>query len=54
MSPFKFQVKVYHEDIDRGGVVYYANSGTRLDDLLSVTVKMMQKKKTHLWCMNTA
>ena len=25
MNPFKFQVRVYYEDTDRGGVVYYAN-----------------------------
>lgn len=90
MSPFQFQLRVYYEDTDRGGVVYYANylryferarsewlrslgvnqerlaavegigfvvaraeidfkSGARLDDLLSVTVKMMEKKKTYLW-----
>ncbi len=90
MSPFQFQVRVYYEDTDRGGVVYYANylryferarsewlrslgvnqehlaavegigfvvaraeidfkAGARLDDLLSVTVKMVEKKKTYLW-----
>ncbi|HTP60779.1 MAG TPA: tol-pal system-associated acyl-CoA thioesterase [Burkholderiales bacterium] len=25
MSPFNFQVRVYYEDVDVGGVVYYAN-----------------------------
>ena len=25
MNPFNFQVRVYYEDIDIGGVVYYAN-----------------------------
>jgi acyl-CoA thioester hydrolase len=25
LSPFTFQVRVYYEDTDRGGVVYYAN-----------------------------
>ena len=25
MNPFQFQVRVYYEDIDIGGVVYYAN-----------------------------
>ena len=90
MKPFNFQVRVYYEDTDRGGVVYYANylryferarsewlrslgvnqerlaavegigfvvaraeidfkAGARLDDLLSVTVKMTEKKKTYLW-----
>jgi len=89
-QPFTWQVRVYYEDTDRGGVVYYANylrfferarsewlrsfgvnqerlsavegigfvvaraeidfkSGARLDDLLSVTVKMAEKKKTYLW-----
>jgi acyl-CoA thioester hydrolase len=87
---FTWQVRVYYEDTDRGGVVYYANylryferarsewlrslgvnqerlaavegvgfvvaraeidfkTGARLDDLLSVTVKMAEKKKTYLW-----
>ena len=90
MSTFTFPVRVYHEDTDRGGVVYYANylryferarsewlrslgvnqerlaavegigfvvaraevdfkAGARLDDLLSVTVKMVERKKTYLW-----
>ena len=90
MSPFQFQVRVYYEDVDIGGVVYYANylryferarsewlrglgvnqerlaavegigfvvaraeidfrAGARLDDLLGVTVKMTEKKKTYLW-----
>ncbi|MEO8145433.1 MAG: tol-pal system-associated acyl-CoA thioesterase [Betaproteobacteria bacterium] len=87
---FAWQVRVYYEDVDIGGVVYYANYlryferarsewlrslgvnqerlaavegigfvvaraevdfriGARLDDLLSVTVKMTEKKKTYLW-----
>ena len=87
---FSFQVRVYYEDTDRGGVVYYANylryferarsewlrsldvnqerlaavegigfvvaraeidfkAGARLDDLLDVTVKMIEKKRTYLW-----
>ena len=25
MNPFTFQVRVYYEDVDLGGVVYYAN-----------------------------
>jgi acyl-CoA thioester hydrolase len=25
MNPFNFQVRVYYEDVDVGGVVYYAN-----------------------------
>ena len=25
MNPFQFQVRVYYEDVDVGGVVYYAN-----------------------------
>ena len=87
---FTWQVRVYYEDTDRGGVVYYANylryferarsewlrslgvnqerlaavekigfvvaraeidfrAGARLDDLLSVSVRMTAKKKTYLW-----
>ena len=90
MNTFNLQVRVYYEDTDRGGVVYYANylrfferarsewlrslgvnqeqlaavegigfvvaraeidfrAGARLDDLLSITVKMAQKKKTYFW-----
>ena len=90
MNTFNFQVRVYYEDTDRGGVVYYANylrfferarsewlrslgvnqerlavvegigfvvaraeidfrAGARLDDLLSVTVKMTERKRTYLW-----
>lgn len=90
MNPFKFQVRVYYEDTDRGGVVYYANylryferarsewlrslgvnqeqlaeveglifvvaraeidfkAGARLDELLGVTVDVVEKKKTYLW-----
>jgi tol-pal system-associated acyl-CoA thioesterase len=90
LTPFTLPVRVYYEDTDRGGVVYYANylrfferartewlrslgvnqerlaavegigfvvaraeidfrAGARLDDLLEVTVKMIEKKKTYLW-----
>ncbi len=90
MSPFNFKVRVYYEDTDRGGVVYYANylryferarsewlrslgvnqeqlaavegigfvvaraeidfkAGARLDDLLGITVKVVEKKKTYFW-----
>ena len=90
MSAFQFPVRVYYEDTDRGGVVYYANYlrfferartewlrslgvnqerlaevegigfvvaraeidfrvGARLDDLLAVTVKVVEKKKTYFW-----
>ena len=88
--PFSWQVRVYYEDTDLGGVVYYANylryferarsewlrslgvnqerlaavegigfvvaraeidfkAGARLDDLLDVTVRPLEKKKTYLW-----
>jgi acyl-CoA thioester hydrolase len=90
LTPFTFPVRVYYEDTDRGGVVYYANylrfferarsewlrglgvnqerlaavkgigfvvaraeidfkAGARLDDLLNVTVKVVEKKKTYFW-----
>ena len=90
MSTFQIQVRVYYEDVDIGGVVYYANYlryferarsdwlrslgvnqermaavegigfvvaraeidfrvGARLDDLLEVTVKLVDKKKTYFW-----
>ena len=90
MSTFTFQVRVYYEDVDIAGVVYYANylryferarsewlrslevnqerlaavegigfvvaraeidfkAGARLDDLLSITVLALKKKKTYLW-----
>ena len=90
MTTFKFPVRVYYEDTDRGGVVYYANYlryferarsewlrslgvnqehmaavegigfvvaraeidfkiGARLDELLDVTVKVVEKKKTYFW-----
>ena len=86
---FSWQVRVYYEDVDIGGVVYYANYlryferarsewlrslgvnqerlaavegigfvvaraeidfkiGARLDDLLSVPVKMSEQKKAYL------
>jgi acyl-CoA thioester hydrolase len=88
--PFQFGVRVYYEDTDRGGVVYYANylryferarsewlrslgvnqerlavvegigfvvaraeidfkAGARLEDLLDVTVRPVEIKKTYLW-----
>ena len=87
---FTWQVRVYYEDTDRGGVVYYANylryferarsewlrslgvnqerlaavegigfvvaraeidfkAGARLDDLLTVTVRPLEQKKTYFW-----
>jgi acyl-CoA thioester hydrolase len=90
LNPFNFQVRVYYEDVDIGGVVYYANylryferarsewlrslgvnqerlaavegigfvvaraeidfkAGARLEDLLDVTVRPLEKKKTYLW-----
>ena len=90
MSPFKIQVRVYYEDVDIGGVVYYANylryferarsdwlrshgvnqerlatvegigfvvaraeidfkAGARLDDLLDVSVKVIEKQNTYCW-----
>ena len=90
MSTFRFQVRVYYEDVDVGGVVYYANylryferarsewlrslgvnqerlaavegigfvvaraeidfkAGARLEDLLDVTVRPVEIKKTYLW-----
>jgi acyl-CoA thioester hydrolase len=90
LNPFTFPVRVYYEDTDRGGVVYYANylrfferarsewlrslgvnqeqlaavqgigfvvvraeidfkTGARLEDLLTVTVNMVEKKKTYFW-----
>jgi acyl-CoA thioester hydrolase len=90
LSTFNIQVRVYYEDVDIGGVVYYANYlryferarsdwlrslgvnqerlaavegigfvvaraeidfriGARLDDLLDVSVKLIEKKKTYFW-----
>lgn len=90
MTPFSIPVRVYYEDTDRAGVVYYANylrfferartewlrslgiqheqlaaaSGTgfvvsraeidfrigaRLDDLLTVTVRPLERRRTYLW-----
>jgi acyl-CoA thioester hydrolase len=87
---FSWQVRVYYEDVDIGGVVYYANYlryferarsewlrslgvnqerlaavegigfvvaraeidfkvGARLEDLLEVTVRPLEKKKTYFW-----
>ena len=89
-ATFTWQVRVYYEDVDIGGVVYYANylryferarsewlrslgvnqerlaavegigfvvaraeidfkTGARLDDLLEVTVGVVEKKKTYFW-----
>ena len=89
-QPFSCQVRVYYEDVDIGGVVYYANYlryferarsewlrangvnqdrlaavegigfvvaraeidfriGARLDDLLDVSVRVIEKKKTYMW-----
>jgi acyl-CoA thioester hydrolase len=90
LSTFNIQVRVYYEDVDIGGVVYYANYlryferarsdwlrslgvnqermaavegigfvvaraeidfriGARLDELLDVSVKLIEKKKTYFW-----
>ena len=90
MNTFNIQVRVYYEDVDIGGVVYYANYlryferarsdwlrslgvnqermaavegigfvvaraeidyrvGAKLDDLLDVTVKVLEQKKTYFW-----
>jgi acyl-CoA thioester hydrolase len=90
LNTFNFQVRVYYEDVDIGGVVYYANylryferarsewlrslgvnqerlaavegigfvvaraeidfrAGARLEDLLDVTVRLLEKKKTYFW-----
>ena len=90
METFQIQVRVYYEDVDIGGVVYYANylryferarsdwlrslgvnqermaavegtgfvvaraeidfrMGARLDDLLDVTVRLVERKKTYFW-----
>jgi acyl-CoA thioester hydrolase len=95
LTPFTFPVRVYYEDTDRGGVVYYANylryferarsewlrglgvnqerlaavegigfvvaraeidfkAGARLDDLLTVTVLPLEKKKTYFWLAQEA
>ena len=94
-QPFSWQVRVYYEDVDVGGVVYYANylryferarsewlrslgvnqerlaavegigfvvaraeidfkAGARLEDLLEVTVRTLEKKKTYLWLAQEA
>ncbi len=58
---FSWRVRVYYEDTDFGGVVYYANylryferartewlRGARLDDLLDVTVELEEKKRTYV------
>jgi len=88
--PFSIPVRVYYEDTDRGGVVYYANYlrfferartewlrslgieqerlarergigfvvsraeldfrvGAKLDDELTVSVKLLERKRTYLW-----
>jgi acyl-CoA thioester hydrolase len=90
LNTFNIRVRVYYEDVDIGGVVYYANylryferarsdwlrslgvnqermavvegvgfvvaraeidfrAGARLDDLLDVSVKLIEKKKTYFW-----
>jgi acyl-CoA thioester hydrolase len=90
MDAFQIKVRVYYEDVDIGGVVYYANylryferarsdwlrslgvnqerlaavegigfvvaraeidfkTGARLDELLDVTVELVEKKKTYFW-----
>jgi acyl-CoA thioester hydrolase len=90
LAAFQFQVRVYYEDVDIGGVVYYANylryferarsewlrslglnqerlaavqgvgfvvaraeidfrAGARLEDLLDVSVRVLEKKKTYFW-----
>ena len=95
MNPFNFQVRVYYEDVDVGGVVYYANYlryferarsewlrslgvnqerlaavegigfvvaraeidfkiGARLDDLLTVSVLPVEKKRAYLWLRQEA
>ena len=92
---FSWQVRVYYEDVDIGGVVYYANylryferarsewlrslgvnqerlaavegigfvvaraeidfkAGARLEDLLDVTVRPLEMKKTYLWLAQEA
>jgi acyl-CoA thioester hydrolase len=94
-GPFSWQVRVYYEDVDIGGVVYYANylryferarsewlrslgvnqerlaavegigfvvaraeidfkAGARLEDLLEVTVQVLEKKKTYFWLAQEA
>jgi acyl-CoA thioester hydrolase len=90
LNTFQIQLRVYYEDVDIGGVVYYANYlryferarsdwlrslgvnqerlaavegvgfvvaraeidfkiGARLDDLLDVSVELVEKKKTYFW-----
>jgi acyl-CoA thioester hydrolase len=90
VTAFQTQMRVYYEDVDIGGVVYYANYlryferarsdwlrslgvnqerlaavegigfvvaraeidfkiGARLDDLLDVSVELLEKKKTYFW-----
>jgi len=90
LSAFQIQLRVYYEDVDIGGVVYYANylryferarsdwlrslevnqerlaavegigfvvaraeidfrRGARLDDLLDVTVQLVERRKTYFW-----
>ena len=94
-QPFSCQVRVYYEDVDIGGVVYYANylryferapsewlrangvnqerlaavegigfvvaraeidfrAGARLDDLLEVTVDVLERKKSYFWLKQEA
>ncbi|MGH8764452.1 MAG: tol-pal system-associated acyl-CoA thioesterase [Burkholderiales bacterium] len=95
MNTFQIQVRVYYEDVDVGGVVYYANylryferarsdwlrhlgvnqerlaavegtgfvvaraeidfrMGARLDDLLDVTVQLVECRKTYFWLQQEA
>jgi acyl-CoA thioester hydrolase len=90
LSAFQIQLRVYYEDVDIGGVVYYANylryferarsdwlrslgvnqerlaavegigfvvaraeidfrRGARLDDLLDVTVQLVERKRSYFW-----
>jgi acyl-CoA thioester hydrolase len=90
LTSFSFPVRVYYEDTDRAGVVYYANYlryferartewlrhlgvdqerlaagegigfvvvraeidfrvGARLDDLLQVSVRLVEQRRTHFW-----
>jgi acyl-CoA thioester hydrolase len=95
LTSFSFPVRVYYEDTDRAGVVYYANYlryferartewlrhlgvdqerlaaeqgigfvvaraeidfkiGARLDDLLEVSVRLVENRRTHFWLAQQA
>ena len=95
MNPFSFPVRVYYEDTDRAGVVYYANYlrfferartewlrsfgvdqeklaleqgigfvitraevdfkvGARLDDLLQVSVALVESRRSYFWLAQEA